>query len=94
MYISKTDLLNNTTCVLGQESDCEFKGYNTSSSSWSQLLNDNLLAPSSSLDWVEPNSIIDNTYTNQGNYDSSGNIKITDSGPSNIDEILKSFKFT
>ena len=94
MYISNIDLLNNTSCVLGQESDCQFKGYNTEKSSWSQLLNDNLLAPSSTIDWVEPNSIIDNTYTNQGNYDSSGNIKIIDSGPSDIDDILKSLKFT
>ena len=94
MYISNIDLLNNTMCVLGQESDCQFKGYNTEKSSWSQLLNDNLLAPTTKVDWVEPNSIIDNTYTNQGNYDSSGNIRIVDSGPSNIDDILKSLKFT
>ena len=94
MYISNIDLLNNTMCVLGQESDCQFKGYNTEKSSWSQLLNDNLLAPTTKVDWVEPNSIIGNTYTNQGNYDSSGNIRIVDSGPSNIDDILKSLKFT
>jgi hypothetical protein len=94
MYIANIDLLNNTMCVLGQESECEFKGYNTVKSSWSQLLNDNLLAPMSTVDWVEPNSIVDNVYTNQGNYDQNGNIKIVDSGPSNIDDILKSLKFT
>jgi hypothetical protein len=30
IYISLIDFLNNTTCVLGQESDCEFKGHSLS----------------------------------------------------------------
>ena len=91
IYVSMIDLLNNTTCVLGQENDCEYKGYNMSSS-WSQLLNDNLLASSSDISWLNPNSITDNTYDSRGNYDAEGKIKITDFGPDNIDEILKQFK--
>jgi len=92
VYVSLIDLLNNTTCVLGQENECDFKGYNLNSS-FSQLLNDNLLAQTSSLSWVEPNSIIENTYTTQGNYDENGQIKIVDYGPQNINEILSSLKF-
>jgi hypothetical protein len=94
IYIANINLLNDTACVLGQESDCRYKGYNTVSSSFSQLLNDNLLAPVKGVNWVEPNSIVDSAYTSQGNYDAHGNIKITDSGPDNIDQIIKSFKFT
>jgi hypothetical protein len=91
VYVANINLLNNLTCVLGQESDCEFKGYNFNSS-FSQLLNDNLLAPVSNINWVEPNSITDNNYTSNGNYDTDGKIKITDTGPSNIDQIINSFK--
>ena len=91
MYVSMIDLLNNTTCVLGQENDCEFKGYNMSSS-WSQLLNDNLLASPSNINWLSPESITNNNYTSAGNYDEDGKIRIIDFGPSNIDEILNQFK--
>ena len=88
VYVSLIDLLNNTTCVTGQESDCEYKGYNIKSS-FSQLLNDNFLAEPNNLNWVQPNSITENNYTDNGNYDPNGFIKITDNGPSNIEDILK-----
>jgi hypothetical protein len=91
LYVSMIDLLNNTSCVLGQENDCEFKGYNMNSS-WSQLLNDNLLASPASINWLSPDSITNNNYTQVGNYDSEGKIRITDSGPDNIDQILNQFK--
>lgn len=91
LYVSMIDLLNNTTCVLGQENECEFKGYNMSSS-WSQLLNDNLLASPANINWLSPESITDNNYTQQGNYDAEGRIRLFDYGPDNIDEILNQFK--
>jgi hypothetical protein len=91
IYVSMIDLLNNTSCVLGQENECEFKGYNMSSS-WSQLLNDNLLASPANINWLSPDSITDNNYTSSGNYDAEGKIRLTDFGPDNIDQILNQFK--
>ena len=80
--------MNNVNCVLGQESDCAFKGYNLGGS-WKQLLNDNLLAEPKNINWLQPNAMPDNNYTPQGNYDADGQIRIVDNGPSNIDDILK-----
>jgi hypothetical protein len=91
IYVSMINLLNDTTCVLGQENDCEFKGYNMSSS-WSQLLNDNLLASPANINWLSPDSITENNYTSEGNYDAEGRIRIRDFGPDNIEEILNQFK--
>jgi hypothetical protein len=91
IYISNLGLLNNTMCVLGQESDCQFKGYNLKGS-WSQLLNDNLLATPTNLNWMQPNAITENTYSNAGNYDTDGSIKIIDYGPDNIEDLIKSLK--
>jgi hypothetical protein len=91
IYVALITLLNNTTCVTGQESDCEFKGYNLSSS-FSQLINDNFLKEPSSLQWIQPDAIIENTYNNQGNYDQDGNIMIKDYGPKNLDQLIKNLK--
>jgi hypothetical protein len=91
IYVSMIDLLNNTSCVLGQENECEFKGYNMNSS-WSQLLNDNLLASPATVNWLAPDSITDNNYTSSGNYDAEGKIRLVDFGPDNIDQILNQFK--
>jgi hypothetical protein len=94
VYVAFIDLLNNTGCVLGQESDCIFKGYNLGGS-WKQLLNDNLLAEPKSINWLQPNAMADNNYTTQGNYDEEGRIRITDNGPSNFKDILdKLYKST
>jgi hypothetical protein len=92
IYVSMINLLNNTVCVLGQENDCQFSGYTLSKSSFSQLLNEKLLATPSNINWLQPNSLVDNSYTNQGNYDTDGKIKITDNGPQNIDELINQFK--
>jgi hypothetical protein len=77
IYISILALLNNTSCVLGQESDCEFNGYSKN--------NFNNASP---LDWLKPNTSINNTYNTRGNYDQDGNIKIVDYGPSNINDLI------
>jgi hypothetical protein len=75
VYVSIMDLLNNTSCDLP---DCEFKGY---SSSEYQGYNNNI-------NWLQPNTFTNNTYNSQGNYDTEGNIKIYDQGPSNINDII------
>ena len=81
VYISFIDLLNNTTCVTGQESECEFKGNSL----------DNYFSLSNK--WLVPNSLPDDTYDNLGNYDVDGMIRITDSGPSNFEKLIKDLGF-
>lgn len=88
MYISLITLLNNTTCVTGQEDECSLKGYNIKSN-FSQLLNDNFLDKKLDLTWKQPGVITQNNYNNSGNYDSEGNISVTDYGPENLDELIK-----
>ena len=90
VYISLITLLNNTTCVTGQESECGFKGYNLHKPS--QLLNDNFLKPPSGLFWEQPDAITQNTYNTDGNYDQDGNIRIIDYGPDNLDQLIKKIK--
>jgi len=92
VYVSNLGLLNNTQCVLGQENDCQYSGYNIGKGSFSQLLNDKLLAKSSSVDWLQPNSLANSQFTNQGNYDADGNIKMFDNGPSDLDDLINKFK--
>ena len=91
VYISLITLLNNTTCVTGQEDACNFKGYNVNSS-FSQLINDNFLKPPSGLFWEQPNAIPQNVYNLDGNYDEEGNIRLIDYGPDNIDSLIQSIK--
>jgi hypothetical protein len=91
IYVSLITLMNNPSCTLGQESDCEFKGHNLTSN-FSQLVNENFLSKPAGLDWLQPDAIIDNTYNLEGNYDTNGNIKIVDYGPSNIDQLIKNLK--
>ena len=93
IYVSMIHLLNNTVCVTGQEDSCDYKGYNITSS-FSQLLNDNFLKQPSGLMWEKPDAISRNVYNNDGNYDEDGHIRITDYGPSNLDQLIKSFKLT
>uniref|UniRef100_A0A6C0B0V6 Uncharacterized protein n=1 Tax=viral metagenome TaxID=1070528 RepID=A0A6C0B0V6_9ZZZZ len=91
VYVSLITLLNNTTCVTGQEDACGFKGFNLKSS-FQQLLNDKFLSPPRDIMWEQPNSISLNVYNSNGNYDNDGNIQIIDNGPSNIDQIISQFK--
>jgi len=89
IYIGFIDLLNNTTCVAGQESDCEFKGYDiTNDNYFKSLLNQN---QHKDLSWINYPSLVDTTYNGTGDYDQYGNFKISDTGPSNFDNLLKSF---
>ena len=87
VYVSIITLMNNTSCVTGQESDCEFKGYNFNK--FSQLLNDNFLKPPTGIMWEQPDAIASNTYNNDGNYDQDGNIRVTDYGPDNLEQLIK-----
>ena len=88
VYIAQLDLLNNTSCVLGQESDCDFKGYNLGGS-FSQLLNDNLLQNPKNVSWLNPESLSNNKYDKYGNYDTDGQIRIFDNGPRDIGKLIK-----
>ena len=96
IYIAFIDLLNNTSCVLGQESECEFKGHNLnnlnkSTHTFSNLINQNDRSKVNEVSWLNYPGLNNTTYNQQGNYDESGNLKIMDSGPSNFDSLLKSF---
>jgi len=95
IYVSFIDLLNNTTCVLGQESECDFKGQNlsnlNSSPMFSNLINQTNFNDIKPVSWLNYPGLGDTTYNQQGDYDESGNLIIVDTGPSNFDNILKSF---
>jgi hypothetical protein len=91
VYISLITLMNNTNCVVGQENDCEFTGYNLDSQ-FSQLLNEKFSDPPSGLQWKHPDVITQNVYNEQGNYDEDGYIRIYDFGPSNLDQLINQFK--
>jgi hypothetical protein len=88
VYVSFITVLNTQNCITGQESQCGIKGHNISSS-FEQLLNDNFLSRPTGLDWLQPDALIQNQYNQQGNYDENGNIRITDNGPNNLDELIK-----
>ena len=97
MYVSMIDLLNNTTCVLGQESECEFKGHslsnlNSSKTPYSNLINQNNYADIKDMSWLSYDGLGDSTYNEQGNYDENGTLKIVDTGPENFDSLLNYFK--
>ena len=91
MYVSMIDLLNNTSCVLGQESDCEFKGHSLTNLNSSNMINQNNYADIKDLSWLQYAGLGDTTYNQQGNYDEAGSLKIVDSGPENFDSLLNSF---
>ncbi len=80
IYCSLIDLLNNTTCVTGQESECDFKGY----------MNRDPLEQSSNLDWLKNPGMNSMDIGTQGEYSVTGT-KIYDNGPSNLDELIKRF---
>ena len=90
VYISFIDFLNNTTCVTGQENECEFKGYSINKSPFSQFLNE---FSDKAINWLNPNSLPDNNYDQRGNYDEDGKIKLTDSGPSDFQKLIKDLGF-
>ena len=52
-------------------------------------INDNYLQTPNDINWIEPNSITEDNYTDKGNYDINGNIKISDYGPGNIEQLIK-----
>ena len=92
VYVYNMGLLNNTMCVVGQEDDCEFNGFNLQNGSYSQLLNDNLLSKPVDNSWLKPNALSNNYYDTNGNYDTNGMIRITDNGPTNLEKLVKDLK--
>ena len=98
IYVYKINLLNDTTCVVGQEDDCQFKGYNLNNmnnmnNTNAQLLNDNLLQDQVDNSWLQLNSLSNSSYDMDGNYDVNGQIRIRDNGPSNIDKLVKDLAY-
>ena len=95
IYISFIDLLNNTTCVVGQESECEFKGHNISNLNnkmmLSNLINQNDYEGVKDVSWLNYPGLGNTTYNENGDYDTNGNLKIVDAGPANFDNLLNSF---
>jgi len=96
MYVGLFDLLNNTTCVLGQESDCEFNGHNLSPLNGKigfdkNTINQNNYASVKDVSWLNYAGLGNTSYNKQGNYDENGNLKISDSGPANLDSLINSF---
>lgn len=92
IYVSNMNLLNDTRCVLGQEDECDFSGFNLGGT-FSQLLNDNLLQKPETVSWLNPDSLSNNIYDTSGNYDTNGQIKISDNGPSNLSNLIKDLGF-
>lgn len=93
IYVYSINLLNDTNCVVGQEDDCQFKGYNLGNGHFSQLLNDNLLHKQVDNSWLQLNSLSNNSYDTNGNYSEDGQIRIRDSGPANIDKLVKDLEY-
>jgi len=93
IYVSLIDLLNNTSCVTGQESSCEYSGYNFKlfNGSTDNLINQSNLSEIKETSWLNFPGLGDTSYNDSGNYDESGNLRITDSGPSNFNNLLQSF---
>jgi hypothetical protein len=94
VYVAKMNLLNDTMCVTGEESECVFKGHNIApENSFSQLLNDNMLQKVVDNKWIKQPALGDFTYNNDGNYDTDGNIHIVDNGPANVDKLVKDLAY-
>jgi len=93
IYIAFIDLLNNTSCVTGQESACEYRGYDFKllNGSTDNLINQSNFSEVKDVSWLNYPGLGDTSYDRNGNYDENGNLKITDSGPSNFNDLLKSF---
>jgi hypothetical protein len=95
IYIAFIDLLNNTSCVLGQESECEFKGHNLSNVNttpvFNNVINQNNFQEVKEVSWLNYPGLGDTTYNQNGDYDSNGNLRIIDKGPADFDSLLQSF---
>jgi len=92
VYVHTINLLNDTNCVSGQEDDCTYSGYNLDGA-FSQLLNDNKLQNVVDNKWLEPPALADFTYNYNGNYDTSGNVRISDNGPNGLDKLVKELSY-
>jgi len=89
VYIYTLGFLNNNQCVLGVEESCGYSAYSGKSELNPQLINKKgLIDPFDNI-WLQPNSLADNNYLNNGTYDLNGNVKIRDSGPANLDNLIK-----
>ena len=86
MLVGNIALLNNTSCVTGQENECEYTGFN---------FNDKFeqFGSSKGVVWLKPNALETGTYNNSGEY-TIGGYSLQDSGPSNLDQLIEQLKLT
>jgi len=88
IYFFHLDLLNSSGCVTGVEDECSYSAYSGSNSD-PQLINKNMLIKPFDNIWLQQNSLVDNTYLDNGDYNVDGIVKIKDSGPDNLDNLIK-----
>jgi hypothetical protein len=88
LYFFKFDLLNSGGCITGNEEDCKFSAYSGKSMN-PQLINKNMLTEPFDNIWLQPNSLTDNNYLDNGNYNVNGIVRIKDDGPNNLDKLIK-----
>jgi len=81
ILVGNIDLLNNTV----QENDCEYTGYNLNGKNLENY------SSSKAVDWLKPNALATGNYNNSGEY-TPGGYGLQDSGPSNLDQLINSFK--
>jgi hypothetical protein len=88
IYFFHLDLLNGIGCVTGVEDECMYSAYSGTTKN-PQLINKNMLIKPFDNIWLQQNSLADSTYLDNGDYNVDGIVKITDSGPDNLDNLIK-----
>jgi len=88
IYFFSLDLLNSSGCVTGLEDECGYSAY-SGTNSYPQLVNKNMLIKPFDNIWLQQNSLANNAYLDNGDYNVDGIVKITDSGPDNLDNLIK-----
>jgi len=88
IYFFQLDLLNGSGCVTGIEDECTYSAYSGSNNNPQSINKDKLIKPFDNI-WLQQNSLADNAYLDNGDYNVDGIVKITDSGPDNLDNLIK-----
>jgi hypothetical protein len=86
IYYYNIELLNSVKCVTGLEEDCIYSPYSGNNDN---LTNKNNLSAPVKNNWLQEYGLANNYYSENGDYDVSGNIKIVDNGPANLDNLIK-----
>ena len=83
IYFNDLDFLNNISCVLGDEDDCKFKPFQTDETYGNANGKEDLI------NWFEQDSLENSTFDKYGTYSSLGDVKITDQGPPDYENLVK-----